>query len=396
MKGMGDAVIVLDELEVVEAPAPAVRRRRSLPRRLTGAVFWSIGSAAEWAFGAVSLVVGLSVLAALPILQFLSLGYLLEASARVARSGRLRDGVIGVRKAARVGSMAAGTLASLLPAWLVGSMTRSAELIDPGGYVARGWKTALVLIVALTLLHVFIACLRGGRLRHFVWPFGNLLWIARRMREGGLYTDSRDRFWVFATSLGLPRYFRLGFVCFVGTLVWIVPPAALIAAGGRSPIFGVIGVLLLAVIAPSLPFLQIRYAVEGKIRALFSLRAVRDRFRRAPWAFAFALMILLLASIPLYLLKIQMVPREAAWLPSLLFVVFLTPARILTGWAYARSERRERPRHWLFRTMGRLAIFPAAALYVFVVFFAQYTSWGGYQSLYEQHAFLVPVPFLSM
>ena len=88
-------------------------------------------------------------------------------------------------------------------------------------------------------------------------------------------------------------------------------------------------------------------------------------------------MILLLAAIPLYLLKIEMIPREAAWLPSLVFVAFLAPARLLTGWAYARSGRRDRPSHWAFRILGRLAIIPVAAFYVLIVFLAQYTSWGG-------------------
>ena len=54
---------------------------------------------AEGVFGLISLVLGLSILAALPVAQFLSLGYFLESSARVARSGRLRDGLIGVRPA---------------------------------------------------------------------------------------------------------------------------------------------------------------------------------------------------------------------------------------------------------------------------------------------------------
>ena len=107
-------------------------------------------------------------------------------------------------------------------------------------------------------------------------------------------------------------------------------------------------------------------------------------------------MALLLAAIPLYLLKIEMIPREAAWLPSLVFVLFLAPARLLTGWAYARSGRRDRPSHWFFRILGRFAIIPAAAFYVLIVFLAQYTSWGGVATLYEQHAFLLPVPFLNM
>jgi hypothetical protein len=43
-----------------------------------------------------------------------------------------------------------------------------------------------------------------------------------------------------------------------------------------------------------------------------------------------------------------------------------------------------------------MAIVVTAVFYVLVVFFAQYTSWGGVSSLYEQHAFLLPVPFFKM
>jgi hypothetical protein len=107
-------------------------------------------------------------------------------------------------------------------------------------------------------------------------------------------------------------------------------------------------------------------------------------------------MVLLLASVPLYLLKIEMIPREAAWLPSVVFVLFLAPAHVLVGWAYARSWRRYRPRHWLIRALGRIAIVPVALFYVLVVVLAQYTSWLGIWSVYEQHAFLLPVPFLNM
>jgi len=100
--------------------------------------------------------------------------------------------------------------------------------------------------------------------------------------------------------------------------------------------------------------------------------------------------------VPLYLLKIEMIPREASWLPTLVFVAFLLPARLLVGWAYARSDRRDAPRHWAFRHVARLGLLPVAAFYVLIVFLAQYTSWGGIASLYEQHAFLLPVPFLEM
>jgi len=396
---MVNAVAVEERLSLIEGSteieaAPPIRRFS--PWRFVFRVARGVMSAAEWLFGLVSLVLGLSMLAALPLVQFLSLGYLLESSARVARTGRLRDGLIGVRRAARVGGLAAGIWLSLVPAWLVGSLARSAELIDPGGPIARRWRIVLVVVTVLSLLHIALSCVRGGRARLFLWPFGHPFWLVRRLREGGLYTEARDRLWSFVTSLRVPYYFRLGLVGFLGTLCWLVVPAILIAATGRFPLLGVVGALSLAVIVPFLPFLQVRYAVEGRVGALFSRRAIRERFRRAPWAFAFSLLILLLASIPLYLLKIEMVPREAAWLPSLLFVIFLAPARLLTGWAYARSGRRDQPSHWVFRVLGRLAIVPAAGLYVLVVFLAQYTSWGGVGSLYDQHAFLLPVPFLNM
>jgi hypothetical protein len=389
---------VWEEAEVASPPeAPPRRRRPALwAWSLILRVVRGLASAAEWLFGLASLVVGLATLAALPVLQFLSLGYLLESSARVARTGRLRDGFVGVRRAARIGGITVGIWLATVPAWLIRTMARSAELIDPGGRAARGWRAALIVAAGLTVVHVLAACARGGRLRHFLWPFGHPFWLVRRLREGGLYVESRDAFWASLTALRLPYYFRLGFVGFLGTLAWLAIPAILISAGGRVPPLGIVGALLLAIVVPFLPFLQIRYAQEGRLSALFSPRAIRERFRRAPWAFAFSLMVLLLAAIPLYLLKIEMIPREAAWLPSLVFVAFLAPARLLTGWAYARSGRRERPRHWAFRILGRLAIIPVAAFYVLIVFLAQYTSWGGVTSLYEQHAFLLPVPFLNM
>jgi hypothetical protein len=403
MDGMGD-VSVLDQVSETVEPSDAECSREDRPlgrgpqssvsslRRFGRAVGWI----SEGVFGVISLVLGLSILAALPVFQFLSLGYFLESSALVAQSGRLRDGLIGVRLAARVGGVVLGAWLSLLPLWLVGSLAQSADLIDPGGRGARTWHGGLVVVTGLTLLHILMSCARGGRLRYFVWPFGTPFWLARKIRAGGLYAEARDGFWEFVAALRLPHYFRLGLVGFLGTLAWLAVPASLIAASGRYPLLGFIGGLSLAIVAPSIPFLQVRYAVDGRMADLFSIRSVRERFRRAPWAFAFALMVLLLAAVPLYLLKIEMIPREAAWLPSLVFVIFLAPARLLVGWAYARSWRRYRPRHWIVRALGRLAIIPVAVFYVLVVVAAQYTSWGGIWSLYEQHAFLLPVPFLNM
>src|SRR5262249_4872887 len=79
-----------------------------------------------------TLTITLAVLAAVPVLQFLSLGYLLESAGRIARTGRLRDGFIGVRTAARFGGAVLGVWLSLLPVWLVSSLALEARLIPPG------------------------------------------------------------------------------------------------------------------------------------------------------------------------------------------------------------------------------------------------------------------------
>jgi hypothetical protein len=388
-----DEILMLESPPTLsdEPPAEPAPPRRGLIRRSFGA----IGSGWEWLLGASALLFGLSILAAFPIAQFLSLGYLLEASGRVARTGRLRDGWIGVRRAGKLGGIVAGAWLCLLPVRLVSSMASSAELIDPDGPIARQWRAGLLVLSLLTAAHVAGSCARGGRLRHFAWPPGNLIWLIGRLRRGGMYAESRDATWDFVRALRLPHYIRLGALGFAGAMAWLVVPVVLLAMGQRAPLAGVVGALGLGIVVPFLPFLQVRFAAEGRFAAMFEVCAVRERFRRAPWAFALAFLLTVTAAVPLYLLKIEIVPREAAWLPGLLFVGFLFPARLACGWAYARGARREARRHWVFRAIGRLGMLPIAAAYVLIVFLAQYTSWGGLWSLYEQHAFLLPVPFLG-
>jgi hypothetical protein len=382
--------VPLDEVPFV-LPAPKGSR---LGRGLRGLL-----SVPEWLFGVAALFMGLAVLAALPVLQFLSLGYLLEAGGRVARTGKLRSGFIGVRLAARLGGMVLGSWLLLLPVRFVADLARSAAIIDPDGPVAANWRRGLLILIGLTFVHIAAACARGGKLRYFVWPF-NVLWLLRRLFRGGYYVEARDAVWDTFLALRLPYYFWLGVRGFVGAFAWLVLPISLLALSrgpfGGATLAGFLGALLLAVVLLYLPFLQMRLAATNRLRAVFAWGAVRADFRRAPWAFTLAFVVTLLFAVPLYLLKIEIVPREAAWLPSLVFIVFMFPARLLTGWALARAARRPAPRHWFFRWTGRLPLLPAAAFYVLIVFFTQYTSWNGIWSLYEQHAFLVPVPFFGL
>src|SRR4051812_17896102 len=68
---------VVDALPVLTAqPSPRKGTRFTRAIRFFGVVIGAIWSGLEWLFGAAVLLVGLAVLAALPVLQFLSLGYL--------------------------------------------------------------------------------------------------------------------------------------------------------------------------------------------------------------------------------------------------------------------------------------------------------------------------------
>jgi hypothetical protein len=386
-------------------PPPLPEPVRPQPRRQEHTTFTfgdflrSIGLAVEWLFGFVSLIAGLAVLAAIPVLQFLSLGYLLEAGGRVARTGRLRDGFIGIRTAARIGGIVLGCWLFLLPVRLIADWTYSAQIIDPGGETAKAWRLLLYVVIAVTFVHLGLACARGGKLRYFLWPF-NFVWVIGRIFRGGYYTESRDAVWDFVVGLRLPHYFWLGVRGFLVAMAWLALPVTLLAMGhARIPtagLLGFLGGLSLAVVLLYLPFLQLRMAAANRLREGFNVKAVRADFRRAPWAFSFAFVVTLLFALPLYLFKIEVVPQEAEWLPALVFIAFIYPARLLTGWAMGRAAKREQPRHWFFRWTGRLPLLPAAGFYVLIVFFSQYTSWNGVWSLYEQHAFLVPVPFFGM
>jgi hypothetical protein len=393
--------IALPAPPVVEAlplVSPVVPTVRPVPQPLPVRIVRGLAAGMEWVFGVAVLFVGLAVLAAVPVLQFLSLGYLLEATGRVARSGRLREAFVGVRTAARIGGIVGCSWLLLLPVRFVADMAHSASVIDPGGRTAANWRTGLFVLTAVTFVHIAAAVAMGGKIRHFVSPL-NLLWLLVRAIRGGFYAEAREAVWRFVTGLRLPYYFWLGLRGFAAAFIWLLVPITLFAlgryVGAVGPLVSFAGACILAGVLMYLPFLQTRLAAENRFTAGFEIWEVRRLYRNAPIAFAVSLVVTLAFALPLYLLKIEIVPGEAAWLPGLVFIAFIAPARLLTGWAYSRAARRERPRHWFFRWTARLPLLPAAGFYVLVVFFTQYTSWHGVWSLYEQHAFLLPVPFFG-
>lgn len=420
---------------------PTIPWPKSWPMRVWYGLCWGL----EWLFGLASVLGSLAVLAAIPIVNFVSLGYLLEASGRVARSGRLRDGFIDMPKFARIGSLVAGTWLWLWLPRLLSSYATDAWLIDPGSPAARGWRLAQIVITVLVIGHILLAWYSGGRLRHFFWPllapfqlgakvlFGGIigpilrpvvtavspklaedLYVARPLstwfppailwaglRRGRMYSEARDAVWDFVMALRLPHYFWLGLRGFAGAIAWLIVPSLMMMFGtsGQGPgsiLVGYLGTLMLAAVLLYLPFLQTRFAAENRLAAMFEIGAATRTFIRAPFAFWLALTVTLLFALPLYLLKIEPPPRELWWTLTIFFILFIYPARLLTGWAVGRARKRTKPRFFLSWFAAGFAAIPVVLFYLLILFFTQYTSFLGPASLLEQHAFLLPVPFVGM
>jgi hypothetical protein len=359
-------------------------------------------SIAQSLFSFTSLIVLLAVLAAIPIVQLIAFGYLLNIAGQLANGGRFRDSLPQLTQARQIGIAAVVVMIAALPTQLLAHWESVATVIDPGSTTATTIRFLAIGSSLLAMAYLMWAWARGGRLVHYLWPEPK-----RFLREGwraSTWQSLPDRLWEFTASLELKRYFSLGLRGGVGTLVWLIPAFIIIAAfrNGETGFAGLIGFIALVALGISLlyvPMLQVHFAAENRLRALFEVQKIRQDFRRAPWAWLFAMVVaLILTPIPLYLLKIEATPREVMWLPCLVFVAFILPARIATGLAIGRARRKAEPTgRWaaFSRWIVRFTMPIVVAVYLTFVYVSQYTSWDGLATWFQQHAVLIPVPFFD-
>lgn len=351
-----------------------------------------------------SLCVLLAVVAAVPIVQLASLGYLLYAAAELARGQPWSSALPGLRLAGRLGVFALLAFLLRLPVALVHDLSNSAQLLLPDSREAGLWRAAAFALTLLWMTHVVWAAMRGGKLRHFLWPAP--LRFLREFFRRQTWQRASDGLYHVVSNLHFPRLWFLGLRATFGALVWIAVPVTLMIIGQRSENFppaavvGLVGAVSMLIVALYLPFLQIQLARQNRLRAMFDVRQVRRHFLCAPWAHAIALWMLCLLCIPLYLLRIEATPAELVWAPSLVFVVFMLPAKLLlgaaVGSAVGRSASLEQPnRHWSMRWSARIVGLASALVYVGALYVAQLVAGQGALVMYFQHAFLVPTPLIS-
>ncbi len=382
-----------------ESVVPSSPRPRRRPVRFLFGVF---GSFVRVCFSLASLVALLAFLTAIPVLQLIAFGYLLGVAGGIANGGTIRESLPQFRQAGQIGLAALAVFMAALPTQLLVHWESVAYLIDPGSGQAATMRVLAIASSVLATGYLLWAWVRGGRLKHYLWPEPK-----RFLREGWrwrTYRTAPDRLWEFTSSLRLAHYFWLGARGALGTLIWLIPALVIIVAfrEGETGLAGLVGFLSLVCLGLGimyLPMLQAHYAAENRLKALFEVRHIRRCFRRAPWAWLVAMFIsLVLTPIPLYLLKIEATQQEVMWLPCLLFVAFILPARISTGLALRRARRRPEPEgRWatISRWVVRLNMLMVVAIYLLFVYVSQYTSWDGLATWVQQHAIMVPVPFFS-
>jgi len=356
------------KFSVQTAEAPVIEPK---PRSLGGRIFsWS----ATWAatlFGLISMVCLLAALVNIPLAQVAVLGYFLDSSAKIGRGGSLSSGFIGLKTAAKIGRWVLCAFLVLIPLRIAGLLWANAQIIDPTSQQTAGLNGLYWLLLILTTVHILSALSCGGEIRHFFWPLMAPWFVLARigkrfmkqsvlppkewfvpkmiwgkLREGTLYTQSRDDTLDFLQRLRLTHFFWLGLKGFVGSAIWLLLPTVLLANStlprpGLAGLSVVLGMLIAVPVFMILPMLQVQFAADQKIGSLFNIRQAWARMSRTPLACLLALLLMLVLALPLFLLKIEKIPPELFWLLSVLFIVLGWPARFIWGWVPLRATARK-------------------------------------------------------
>jgi hypothetical protein len=379
-------------------PAAAAPPKRSWIRRVGAGIAWFTQSV----FETLSLFTILAVMTAVPLIQLISFGYLLDVAGQLTRGAKVSEAVRWRAAAGRIGLAVLALILMGLPIRLLIHWATVAEVVSPGTSQSGLLRGGAVVLTLIVMAHLSWAWARGGRLKHYLWPSPKL-WLSQAWRPG-TWLRAADRLIAMIRSFETPRLFWLGTRGAIGTLIWLLPGAVIIAVNrnGKTGLAGLVGgiaFVCLGIALMYLPMLQANFAADNRLRSMFAVKKVRSDFRRAPWAWLVAMVLtLVLLPIPLYLLKIEPPPPELIWLPTWFFIALMLPARVASGLAMRRARSKAEPSGkwaWISRWTVRFLIPPVVGVYLLFVSLSQYVSWDGLQTWVQQHAVLVPVPFVG-
>lgn len=349
-----------------------------------------IGGSLTAILGFPFVLLGLGALAATPILHLAAMGYLLDASGRVARSGRLADGFIGARQGLTWGVVAIFTWLFLLPLRILGNIRATSVVIDPSQETYLVWTAGLAALAMLVVAHLAMALAKGGAWWRFLIPELRPSEWRRLFFSRDAYAARRDQTWNALESLKLPELIGLGLMGTAQALLWMALPMCLLAMGPQIRPINLVGLALGSVCAVAAPIAQTRLAFTDDWRSMFDARSCWRDFTRAPWPFALSVVVALAAPVPVYLLKFVPLTDDVAWLTGAIVVTTLLPGRLLLGWACARANRpTARAATGIHLVAATTVLVAGGAAYVITVFLSRYAAWNGYISLFEQHALLV-------
>ncbi len=361
----------------------------------------SIAWLAQGLVGTLFGIILLAAMAAVPLLNVLAYGYLLEIVGRVARTGRFRSACYLTPLTSRLAGIVIVVSLLVFPLRFLTGIARDASLVAPGGVAAWAWAAGTILggLLAGGLLLLMIG--RGGSGWWFFRPLNNFRWIRTRLGEGRYWQDADraiDEVWA---ALRPWHHFRLGLIGMVGVYLWLALPTFLFAqaaenTGRLQTLLLILGGSALILVLGWLPFLQAHFCETGRWRAFLEWRVVRERFRRSPfcWTLSATLLFALSTLVLLYvaLVKYKLPPHDALWDVMIVFLVTVAPAKILVAWAWHRSEGKPEPwRTWQW--LNRFLLATALGYYIYFLFLARTGGQLGEKAIWQHHALILPFPF---
>lgn len=348
----------------------------------------------------------LAVAAAIPVLNLLVLGYLMEVQGRVARSGKFRSAFYLLPAAARLAAIVLGVTLWLVPIRFLAGVARDGWLLAPGGRATWLWTAGLVTASLLIAIHLLLAIGCGGGWWRFVRPLSNVRRLRAHLRTGDYWRDANHAVTEFFASLRVPHLLWLGLIGYAAAYLWLTVPTFLFTiledVTNRLQIVGfIVGCVTLTLALLWMPFMLAHVAASGRWRAMFELRTVLRLAGQTPFRWAFATSLLLACSVlpMLYvaLLKNQIPPHDAKWDLMLVFLVTVVPARVLVGWAYHRATQRDPSSvSWwmrLWQGVNGVVLCFGVGWYVYFLYLAATGGELGQCAVWQFHALVMPLSF---